>query len=576
MTSNKELQKFDYSSLSQSQLVERVKEKDRMIEKLARKKKYGLVWDEEKTKEIFENDVQKKLPVLKDITKNRIDDKSKPNNILIEGDNYHALSVLNYTHPNSIDVIYIDPPYNTGNSTWKYNNNFVDKEDNFRHSKWLSFMKKRLKLAKRLLTKSGKIIVAIDDYEMHTLRLLMDEIFLEKNRLSTITVIHNPRGRNDDKHFATMHEYMLIYSMNPEKADVGYFDLTDEDINKYRMKDEISNYLLVSFMRGGNNSDRHTRPKMFYAIYYDLKTDKLDTAKANDAIKLLPINNLGEEKVWKWGKETFLEKKDTELVVRKTKDKYKIFKKRRLLNISSKKPRSVWYDPRYDASSHGIMLLRNILRKRDTFPYPKSLWTTYDILKLLSKRDSVILDFFAGSGTTGHAVLELNKADNGNRKFILCTNNENDICTEVCYPRIKKVIKGYKNLKGQKIDGLGGNLKYFKTDFVPSANTDKNKKKLMGKATEILCIKEDCFEQVKAATHYKIFKNSSRHMAVLYDDAAIDPFKKEIRKRRIFTTVYTFSLDEYDKREEFEDVAEFVRLKPVPSELISAYGRIFS
>ena len=297
---------------------------------------------------------------------------------------------------------------------------------------------KRLKLAKKLLTKSGKIIVAIDDYEIHTLRLLMDEIFGEKNRLNTIVVVHNPRGRNDDTHFATMHEYMLIYSISPSNSDVGYFDLTDEDIDTYNMKDEISNYLLVTYMRGGNNSDRHTRPKMFYPIYYNPKTDKLDAVETRGSVKLLPINNSGDEKVWKWGKDTFLKKKDSELVVRHTKNKYKIFKKRRLLDITSKKPRSVWYDPRYDASSHGIILLRNILKKKDAFPYPKSLWTTYDILKLISKNNSIILDFFAGSGTTGHAVLQLNKEDGGNRKFILCTNNENNICTDVCYPRLKK------------------------------------------------------------------------------------------------------------------------------------------
>lgn len=570
MAINGKSRKIDYSSWSKPELI-------REIKKFEKRKKYGLIWDEERTKEIFEEEVQKKLPVLKDITKNGIEDRSKPNNILIEGDNYHTLSVLNYTHKEKIDVIYIDPPYNTGNNTWKYNNNFVDKEDDFRHSKWLSFIKKRLKLAKKLLTKSGKIIVSIDDYEIHTLRLLMDEIFLEKNRLSTITVVHNPRGRNDDKHFATMHEYMLIYSMNPDNADVGYFDLTDEEINTYKMKDDISNYLLVTYMRGGNNSDRHTRPKMFYPIYYNIKTGKLDAVETKNAVKLLPINNSGDEKVWKWGKDTFLLKKDTELVVRLIKDKYKIFKKRRLLNITSKKPRSVWYDPRYDASSHGIMLLRSILKKKDTFPYPKSIWTTYDILKLISKKDSIILDFFAGSGTTGHAVMELNKEDKGNRRFILCTNNENKICTDVCYPRLKKIIKGYKNHKGEKIDGLDGNLKYFKTSFVDSEPIDQNKKIMVEQSTEMLCLKEDCFELIKKGKQFKIFKNhENKYLGIIYYYEGIEPFKKEILELDKKINTYVFSLTDEVDVEEFEDIRSLVTLKPIPSAILNVYRRIFA
>ena len=562
--------KIDYKKWNKPELIKE-------IQKLNKRKKYGLIWDEERTKEVFEEEAQKKLPILKDVTKNGIEDKSKPNNTLIEGDNYHALSVLNYTHKEKIDVIYIDPPYNTGNNTWKYNNNFVDKDDDFRHSKWLSFMKKRLKLAKKLLTKSGTIIVAIDDYEIHTLRLLMDEIFYEKNRLSTITVVHNPRGRNDDKHFATMHEYMLIYSMNPDYADVGYFDLTDEEISTYNLKDEISNYLLVTYMRGGNNSDRHTRPKMFYPIYYNTQTGKLDSVQTKRTVKLLPINNSGDEKVWKWGKETFLKKKDTELVVRKIKDKYKIFKKRRLLNITSKKPRSVWYDPRYDASSHGIMLLRSILRKKDTFPYPKSIWTTYDILKLLSKKESIILDFFAGSGTTGQAVLQLNKEDGGSRKFILCTNNENKICTDVCYPRLKKVIKGYKNTKGKKIEGLGGNLKYFKTSFVDYEPTDQNKKTMVEQSTEMLCLKEDCFELIKKGKQFKIFKNhEDEYLGIIYYYDGIEPFKKEILKLNKKINTYVFSLTDEIDDEEFENIRSLVTLKPIPSAILNVYKRIFA
>ena len=341
------------------------------IKRLKKRKKYGLVWEEEKTKERFEADAEGKLPVLVEDTKREIiTDADKPVNILIEGDNYHALSVLNYTHPKGIDVIYIDPPYNTGNKSWKYNNNYVEKDDAFRHSKWLSFTSKRLRLAKSLLSVRGIIVVAIDDNEHHTLRLLMDELFGEDNRLGTIAVVHNPRGRNDDKYFATMHEYLLVYAKNNAFAQVGYFELTDDDIEQYNKNDDISTYNETSFMRTGNNSNRETRPNLFYPIYYNPKENKLSLERDKESIKLLPINESGEEKTWRWGKETFEELCETELLVRSVKGKYRIFKKRRMLNIRGKKPKTVWYDPRYDASTYGIMVLQNIFRKKTFFLTP--------------------------------------------------------------------------------------------------------------------------------------------------------------------------------------------------------------
>ena len=197
-----------FSDWSKEELVKELK-------KIKKLKKYGIVW-EEKSEQVVEL-CKKMLPVLVEDKKNEVfSDKGELNNILIEGDNYHSLSVLNYTHRKKIDVIYIDPPYNTGNRSWKFNNDYVEKDDDFKHSKWISFIEKRLRLAKNLLKPSGVIVVTIDDYEIHTLRLLMDEIFGESNRLGTITVVHNPRGRNDDKYFATMHEYMLVYAKNSD------------------------------------------------------------------------------------------------------------------------------------------------------------------------------------------------------------------------------------------------------------------------------------------------------------------------------------------------------------------------
>ena len=557
-----------FSDWSKEDLVKEIK-------KIKGIKKYGLVW-EEKSESVAEL-CKKMVPILtENKTNNIFSKKSDQNHILIEGDNYHSLSVLNYTHKKKVDVIYIDPPYNTGNRSWKFNNDYVEKDDNFKHSKWISFIDKRLRLAKNLLKTSGIIVVTIDDYEIHTLRLLMDEIFGESNRLGTITVVHNPRGRNDDKYFATMHEYMLVYAKNSNFASVGYFELTQEDIDSFSQDDVISKYSLTSFMRTGNNSDRHTRPNLYYSIFYDPKNNELGLKKTNNSIEILPINNSNEEKTWRWSQKTFLEKKDTEIVIKKVKEEYKVYKKRRVIHLKGKKPRTIWYDPRYDASSHGIMLLQKMFGKKNIFPYPKSIWSNYDILKLLTKKNSLVLDFFAGSGTVGHAVSLLNKEDKGNRKFILCTNNEGDICTEVCYPRIKKVIQGYKTPKAKKIEGLGGNLKYFKTDFVESNPTDRNKKKLVDKSTEILCLKEDCFDDVKSGKLFKIFKNSKeQYLGIIFDDEGIKPFKNELTSIDGIVNTYVFSLDESAREEEFEDVMEKVDLRPIPEVILNTYRRIF-
>lgn len=426
--------------------------------------KYGLVFEEHK--EAIDEKLENNLPVLTE-EKELFVGNGGEMNFLLEGDNLASLQLLEKTHKGKIDVIYIDPPYNTGAKNWKYNNDYVDKEDLFRHSKFISFMKARLEIAKKLLTEKGIIICAIDDYEIATVRLLMDEIFGEKNRLGTVVVVHNPRGRNDDTFIATMHEYLLFYSKNSDIAEMGYFPLSEKEIAAYKKNDGISDFDETSYIRTGNNSLRIERPGLWYEIYYNPKTEKLSLEKESDeCILLLPINGKKEERCWRWGPETFLKQKDTELFVKKVKGEYKIYKKRRLTNIPGRKPKTVWGDSKYDASSNGIMLLQKIFNGENLFSYPKSLFAVQDTLQITTKKDSTILDFFAGSGTTGHAVLKLNAEDGGHRKFILCTNNENGICRDITYERLKTVITGERKDGSKYSDGLSGSLKYFKVDFV--------------------------------------------------------------------------------------------------------------
>lgn len=557
--------KSKYGHLSREQL-------EAKLEKLEHER-YGLVWEDKEEEVAKRCDVE--LPVLKE-DKNReiVSDSNLPCNFIIEGDNYHSLYTLNFTHKKKIDVIYIDPPYNTGNKSWRYNNDYVDKEDTFRHSKWISFMYKRLKLSRRLLKDSGIIICAIDDYEFASLKLLFDNTYGEQNRLGTLVVVHNPRGRNDDKFFGLQHEYLLIYAKNANNATVHHFALNETDKNQYNKRDDISAYAETSFIRTGNNSKRYERPNLFYPIYYNEKNQELSLIQKKGWIELLPISNDGEEKTWRWGQETFEELHQTELFVKEIKGNYRIFKKRRLTEETGKKPKTVWYEPKYDASSNGIILLQKILGRENNFNYPKSLYAVKDIIEITSNKDALILDFFAGSGTTGHAVLELNKEDGGNRQFILCTNNENNICTEVTYPRIKKVIEGYADKKG-----IPANVKYFEQTFVPYVNSDKDKRELANCSTELLCMAENTFEQLvkrTAKNDFAIFKNTIKQIAIIYDEENIEKCVAKLNALNsgLRTVVYVFSYDHTYDEEDFNEMKGEFMIKPVPEAILNVYRKI--
>jgi len=560
--------KRDYSEWSKTELIKEVK-------KLEKRKKYGIVW-EDKPEEVAKR-CKDELPILQeDIKKEIKSDNKKPVNILIEGDNYHALSVLNYTHKGKVDVIYIDPPYNTGAKDWKYNNDYVDGEDPYRHSKWISMMEKRLKLAKNLLRNNGIIIIAIDDYELFTLGLIADEIFLEKNRIGIVPVRNNPPGRAISKYFATQHEYYLFYAKN--KNNVKMHNIPIKENGDFKFKDDISEYKRKSLsMRGHGSID--DRPHNYYPIYVQLKTNKISLEKMPGSVEIFPHKGKdGKQRVWDYPKESMkklIDNQDIDIIIGKNK-KATIYKKDR--PGKGMRPKSLWLDAKYDSSAYGAVLLKKMFNNEKIFDYPKSLYAVMDAISVSSENKNIIvLDFFAGSGTTGHAVMNLNEEDGGKRSFILCTNNENNngnglgIAEGVCYPRIKKVIEGYNGIKGTK-----ANLKYFKTDFVDAEPTDQNKRKMVDKSTEMLCLKEDCFDEVKKGTDYKIFKNSEdKHLGIIFDDDGIEPLKKEVKKLNKQFVVYVFSLDESAREEEFEDMSEMVELRPIPAVILNVYKRIF-
>lgn len=582
--------KKDYTNWDRKELIKE-------IDQLRKRKKYGLVW-EEKPEDVVEQ-CKTELPVLEEVkNKEIITDSDKPVNLLIEGDNYHALSVLNYTHKGKIDIIYIDPPYNTGNKDFKYNDNYVDKEDSFRHSKWISFMEKRLKLAKNLFKKTGVLFISIDDNEQSQLKLLCDDIFGENNFVAKIIIQSNPRGSQASKHLAEVHEYVLVYAKSNDDLVIKGLSKSEENLSEYSSIDKKGQkFRLLGLRQRGGEWKREQRPKMFYPFFINPTDNTVSLEKTKTHfIETLPKRPTGEEGRWTWSKEkvqTSLNLLIGKKVNRKgTENFYDVFRIDYLSNDNGdeamSKPKTIWTEKELNYQN-GRTEIKDIFGE-DLFDYPKPTFLIKKIIEMIGNKNSLVLDFFSGSGTTGHAVMQLNNLDGGNRKFILCTNNElngaekelrgqglsenkiqeQGICQRVTYPRIKKVIEGYKD-----IDGIHSNLKYFKTSFVPADPTDKNKTALTKKATEMLCVKEDTFEKVKSNEQYVILGNKKRYTGIIYDHQAIDVFKKEIAKMDGKFSVYVFSLGDDTFDEEFEDMKSKVKLSPIPEAILRVYRRIF-
>lgn len=555
--------------------------KEELIKELHRIKEteYGLVWHrdlpEEKIdilinpaartpSEMFPNVMAgKPFPVLKEVKGKELNnDKGKPVNLLIEGDNYHSLAVLSFTHQEAIDLIYIDPPYNTGNNDFIYNDKFVDAEDPFRHSKWLSFMEKRLKLAKNLLKETGAIFISIDDNEQAQLKMLCDEIFKEKNFIANLIWKSKSGGASDSKYFAIDHEYILVYAKDARYFKIG-IDTEAVVSTVYNLKDEKGEYSL----------DRLDKQSLGYLKSLDFPIIGIDGKEYRVEHKN-PNNKIAR---WRWSKNTVTERYD-ELVFKFPYVYTKNYKKDGVV------PRSILIDERFGRTRTGKTELFKFFGK-EAFRNPKPPKLIKYLIKLISSKDINILDFMAGSGTTGHAVLELNKEDGGNRQFILCTNNEemgsngekikHKICTNVCYPRIEKVIKGFTSTKGEKIAGLGGNLKYYTCDFVKAEPTDRNKRKLVNESTEMLCIREDAFELVRDESDFKIFKNSNKYLGIIFYEEAIDDFKKAIKKIKGHFNTYVFSLGDDPHEKQFADVKSKVTLCAIPEVILKVYREIF-
>ena len=540
-------------------------ERSSLIGLLREHKKYGLVW-EDKPEDVEER-LRESLPVLREVKDKAIlsDEPDAPNHILIEGDNLEALTALSYTHEGKIDVIYIDPPYNTGNKDFVYNDSFVDTEDSYRHSKWLSFMNKRLKITKKLLSDKGVIFISIDDNEQAQLKLLCDEIFGTNNIVAQIMWHKNYASANDSKSFSTVLDYIISYRK------------TEDFIRNLLPRTEKQNIL---YKYDSNDGKGRWRPDNLSVRTYSANYDYPITNPQTGKVYYPPKGRswmTNRERVQEWIEETrvyFGLKGDGAPQL-----------KRYLSEVQNGVvPTTYWS---FDDCGHNDEARKELkdIFGQPPFTSPKPTRLLKQILTIGSQKDSFILDFFAGSGTTLHATMQLNAEDGGHRKCILVTNNENNICEEVTYERNKRVINGYTTPKGVEVAGLKANtLRYYKTDYISRDRTQKNMRDLVAAATDLLCIKEDLYEEQKTFGRFKLkhhlaryFRNGKAHMLIIYREELIDEIAAEIKTMdfgKMRLKIYVFSPGRYPFTDNFREVEDKVELVALPAAIYDAYQKV--
>ena len=550
---------------------------------LLHQKKYGLVWEE--IKENIEAHLSENLPVLKEVHEEKIDsliskDSGVPNHIIIEGDNLAALIELSYTHKEKIDVIYIDPPYNTGKE-FIYNDDIIDSENQYKHSKWAYFMHERIKKVRGLLKPTGLLFISIDFHEMHNLILICNEIFGEANFVANVTIKGNPRGRQSSSYFAQVDDALLVYR-NSSEAILQGFQISDETAKKRFNKIDENGEAFEEWelRKRGADSRRVDSPKLWFPIYWSRKTNQISTSPIDESdIVVTPKLSSGEDGRWRWSKEKVEREKDS-LYIRATRSGYNVFERKYPEGKSRQLPPTIWDYPEVNTEL-GTKLLKDILGNNVPFEYPKPLGLITRILELIPNKNAVVLDFFAGSGTTLHATMQLNAEDGGHRTCILCTNNENNICEDITYERNKRVIEGYTTPKGEEVEGLhDNNLRYYRTEFIPRERTVENMRKLMNASTGLLCIKNDLYTEAPfggrkiKAEYARYFEKDEKRMLIIYDERAIPVIVNIIKgmpKGEEKIKVYIFSHGSYAYNDEFEEVEDKVALIALPQAIYDAY-----
>jgi adenine-specific DNA-methyltransferase len=561
--------------------------------------RYGLLWID--IPEAFEDDVENKLPILEEVPRLAINGKTaRPSHLLIEGDNYHALTCLNYTHKGKINVIYIDPPYNTGSDGFRYKDKRimdrfpdgteVPSDHPLRHSYWLSFMRKRLELAKDLLVDNGVIFMSIDDNEAAQLKLLADSIFDNKNFVAQF--IWEAGRKNDSKLVSVSHEYILCYVKSIDTFRIegttwrirkDGLELIYKTYEKLKKKHK-NNYLAIEKgLKAWYASLSDSAPAKDHSHYNHVDKDGIYFAAdiswpggGGPKYKVLHPKTKKPCKIpargWMFASPQRMGEVVAENHVHFGPDEKSVpCIKSYLKDKETQVPSSVFYQDGRAATKR----LRETLGA-DLFSNPKDENILARLINFSSQKDAVVLDFFAGSGSTAHAVMKLNDIDGGNRQFILITNNEGKIMSDVCYPRIKKLMKGDK-----KLTGFGDSLKYYKNAFVGKHNIikadDNDKIELAHRAGGMLAIAEGTLNEIERNDYWQIFGGQQSHTAIYFREE-LDKFG-EFMERVVMikgpTSVYVFSWEREMELNEFDGYAN-ITVKTIPQPILEMYRQIYN
>ena len=558
---------------SQDDLIRKIRNLEKQVAQLnsqLKEKRFGLTWID--VPEAFEKESENKIPVLEEVPELAIhNNDGKPTHILIEGDNYHALSCLNFTHRNSIDLIYFDPPYNTGKDDFIYRDKrFLDQYPDgtpiphnhpLRHSSWLSFMEKRLKLAFDLLSERGVMFISIDDNEQARLKLLCDQLFGEERFITDLIWRSSDSSNHDSKQFSVDYNHTLVYAKKKD-WEPRKLERTEENNGHYHNPDNDPNGPWFS----SNLSSPNPRQNLMFDII------------SPQGYAIHPPRN-----GWRWSYEKMQEFINNGSIVFVDEGR-RLVKKTYLKDQQGIIPSNIWWD--IDVTGHNRNAkyeLKKIfyeLKTSDIFKTPKPTKFISRILDIASYEDSIILDFFAGSGTTLHSTLLQNKKDGekGRRQCILVQINEANICRDATYIRCKRAIEGYSPSSKTNVLGLGNSLKYYRTAFVgknaPKKATDDDRLSLAKKAGCLLSIAENTLYEKETTDYYQIFTDEQGLWTAIYfqeNYSHFEDFKKKVIELKGKKNVYVFCwTDGSEFAQEFEYERD-VEVRSIPQPILDIY-----
>lgn len=561
-------------------------EKTALLELIRGHKKYGLVW-EEKPEDIEER-LREDLPVLIERNDDKVhpiisDNPEAPNHLIIEGDNLAALTELSYTHAGKVDVIYIDPPYNTGSKEREggffYNDDFVDSDNEYFHSKWLCFMSKRLKIAHKLLSERGVIFISIDDNEQANLKILCDEVFGKNNFVGTYFWKRTSTPPALSYKIRRKLEYVICYQKTniPQRTFAqGYIDGGDVPLLNTGNPEGILNFPVGTV--------RFNLPDGTYTHSPSYKIHLLEDVVVENGRNANAFRAAGH---FKWGQAN-LEREVSE-------GTYFLIKSRQFSPRFQKATKATKVPSNIIDEEVGVGTNEDAQKEMDylnmSFSYAKPSSLVKFLIKMpfWKEKDITVLDFFAGSGTTLHAVMDLNSEDDGSRTCILCQREDqipgtdSFICSGITYERNRRLIEEFVNADNLFTNIFpDNNLRYYRTEFLPSERSVKNMRELVQTSTGLLCIKNDLYTESpfggrKMNPKYaRYFENSGKRMLVIYEERAI-PFISDIIKtmpdgEKI--KVYVFSHGSYAYDDEFAEVADRVTLCALPQAIYDAYQKV--